>query len=89
MRDLKICDLSDGYALHYQDGVAVVITPGGKLLCSATELCQLTAGRAFRADWHRLVCARLAELDSSGLRASEDSRWRAASQAELAWRSNE
>lgn len=89
MHELKVCDLSDGYALHSLDGVAVVVTPRGEVLCSACDLCQLRAGRALRANWHRLVRACLSELESKTARDSEDSRWHAAAQAELAWRSIE
>ncbi len=81
----KVCDLSDGYALHSQDGVPAIMTRcGNTFVCSALEASRLALDAATRDEWNRQVRDWLHA--HARLRTAGDPRWRAAIQAEQLWR---
>lgn len=85
MTTAKICDLSDGYALHSHDGEPAVMTQcGNTFVCSAREAFRLALDRSTGVKWHRRVSAWLGA--NPRLRDANDPRWRAAAQAEISWR---
>lgn len=85
MTTAKVCDLSDGYALHSQDGFPAIMTRcGNTFVCSAVEVSHLTLDAATRDEWHRRVHDWLGA--NARLCAANDPRCRAAMQAEELWR---
>lgn len=81
----KVCDLTDGYALHSRDGFPAIMSQrGNTFICSALEVSRLALDRATREEWHRRVNAWLGA--NLHLHAADDPRWRAAAHAEHVWR---